>query len=609
MQRRSLLKSIIGAAALPFIFSPGAAVGASPAAARLRERCRPGSAAWPSAADWESLQRGTQGRLLRPQSPFAACATPGSDSCREALANLKNPFYLGDEVALTQTSGWVGAWRSQPSAYALAAETAADVAAAVNFARMHSLRLVVKGGGHSYQGNSCSADSLLVWTRRMNSVALHEDFVASGCQGRAAPQPAVSVGAGAMWIDVYDAVTTGAGRYVQGGGCTSVGVAGLISGGGFGSFSKRYGSAAAGLLEAEIVTADGEVRIANACKNSDLFWAIKGGGGGTFGVITRLTLRTRELPETFGAVFGAIHASSDAAYRQLIERALSFYRSALFNPQWGEKLVFRTDNTLELSMLFCGMTKQQAQTAWTPFLDWVRANPAYTFAAEFKAAAGPARRFWDAKLLKSIGADFIVADARPAAPEHHFLWAGDQAQAGWTIRGYKSLWLPAELLEPARRAVLADAVYACTRHWEMQMHFNKGLAGAPDEEIEAARNTAMNPAVLNAFALAIIGADAPPSFAGMPDAQPDLKAAHAAAAQIEKAMDELLRVASSNGSYVSESDFFEADWQRSFWGKNYPELQRIKQKYDAEGLFFVHHGVGSESWNADGFVRVRPSSG
>lgn len=608
MQRRSLLKSIIGAAALPFLCSPEAEVGASPTA-RLRERCRPASAAWPSAADWESLQRGTQGRLLRPQSPFAACTTPGPDSCREALANLKNPFYLGDEVALTQTSGWVGAWRSQPSAYALAAESAADVAAAVNFARKHSLRLVVKGGGHSYQGNSCSADSLLVWTRRMNSVALHDDFVASGCRGRAAPQPAVSVGAGAMWIDVYDAVTTGAGRYVQGGGCTSVGVAGLISGGGFGSFSKRYGSAAAGLLEAEIVTADGEVRIANACKNPDLFWAIKGGGGGTFGVITRLTLRTRELPETFGAVFGAIHASSDVAYRQLIERALSFYRSALFNPQWGEKLVFRTDNTLELSMLFCGITKPQAQTAWAPFLDWVRANPAYTFAAEFHAAAGPARQFWDAKRLKGIGANFIVADARPAAPDHHFLWAGDQAQAGWTIRGYKSLWLPQQLLEPARCAVLADAVYACTRHWEMQMHFNKGLAGAPDEEIEAARNTAMNPAVLNAFALAIIGADAPPSFAGMPDAQPDLKAAGAAAAQIEKAMDELLRVAPSNGSYVSESDFFEADWQRSFWGKNYPRLERIKQKYDAEGLFFVHHGVGSESWTADGFVRVRPSSG
>jgi FAD/FMN-containing dehydrogenase len=136
------------------------------------------------------------------------------------------------------------------------------------------------------------------------------------------------------------------------------------------------------------------------------------------------------------------------------------------------------------------------------------------------------------------------------------------------------------------------------------LHFNKGLAGAPVSEIEAARNTAMNPAVLGAFALAIIGSGAPPSFAGLPDAQPDSKAASAAAAQIEKAMDELLRVAPSGGSYVSESDYFASDWQHSFWGENYPELQRIKQKYDPQGLFFVHHGVGSESWNADGFIRV-----
>ena len=74
----------------------------------------------------------------------------------------------------------------------------------------------------------------------------------------------MSVGAGCVWMHVYDAVTTKGGRYVQGGGCGTVGVAGLIQSGGFGSFSKRYGLAAAGLLEAEVVTADGEVRIANA---------------------------------------------------------------------------------------------------------------------------------------------------------------------------------------------------------------------------------------------------------------------------------------------------------------------------------------------------------
>ncbi|MBV8789514.1 MAG: FAD-dependent oxidoreductase, partial [Mycobacterium sp.] len=190
---------------------------------------------------------------------------PASPYCAQVFKELKNPYYLGDEVGLTQTLGWVGAWTSRPSAYAVAARTTADVVAAVNFARKHRLRLVVKGGGHSYQGTSNAADSLLIWTRQMNAVTQHDAFVGEGCAGRYPPQPAVTIGAGALWGHVYDAVTTKGGRYVQGGGCMTVGVAGLIQGGGFGSFSKAYGLAAAGLVEAEVVTADGAVRIANAC--------------------------------------------------------------------------------------------------------------------------------------------------------------------------------------------------------------------------------------------------------------------------------------------------------------------------------------------------------
>jgi FAD/FMN-containing dehydrogenase len=68
-------------------------------------------------------------------------------------------------------------------------------------------------------------------------------------------------------------------------------------------------------------------------------------------------------------------------------------------------------------------------------------------------------------------------------------------------------------------------------------------------------------------------------------------------------MDEILKTAPHAGSYVSESDFFEKDWQRSYWGSNYSKLAAVKKKYDPEGLFFVHHGVGSEEWSADGFVR------
>lgn len=133
---------------------------------------------------------------------------------------------------MTQTLGWADAWTSQPSVYAMAARKTEDVVAAVNFARENRLRLVVKGGGHRYLGTSNAPDSLMVWTRRMNAITPHDAFVGTGCAGRQEPHPAVTVEAGAIWMQAYDAVTTKAGRYVQGGGCATVGVAGLIQSGG-----------------------------------------------------------------------------------------------------------------------------------------------------------------------------------------------------------------------------------------------------------------------------------------------------------------------------------------------------------------------------------------
>jgi len=78
--------------------------------------------------------------------------------------------------------------------------------------------------------------------------------------------------------------------------------------------------------------------------------------------------------------------------------------------------------------------------------------------------------------------------------------------------GRSCLWLPASLLEPDRQPALADALFAASRLWEVTLHFNKGLAGAPAQERTAARETAMNPAVADAFALAIIAGQGPPAF-------------------------------------------------------------------------------------------------
>ena len=600
MQRRRLLQ---GLTALPLLAIPASLLSAASRFTRATlRRLRPTDPAWPTAAQWQTLNDAVGGNLIKVQALFSTCESePGDAACKDVIANIRNPFYIGDQPAGTEVSGWLDAWTPAPSAYAVKVRNTAEVVASVNFARDHKLRLVVKGTGHSYQGTSNAADSLLIWTRAMNDVALHDAFVPRGCEGKVQPVPAVTTGGGAMWIDLYDAVTSRAGRYVQGGGCTTVGVAGLVQSGGFGSFSKAFGTAASGLLEAEVVTADGQVRIANACSNPDLFWALKGGGGGSFGVITRLTLRTHELPEFFGAAWGTIKAQSDAAFKRLIARFVEFYTGNLFNPHWGEQVAIGTGNTLELKLVCQGLNKQEIAAVWQPFFSWVTAAPRdFTITGELGARATAARHWWDVE-----GNPSMLQDKRAGAAQDHGWWHGDQDQVGMFLHAYDSVWLPASLLgqeqHPQR---LVNALFAASRHKEVGLHFNKGLAGAPDAAIAAAVDTATNPGVIGAFALAIIADGEGPAYPGMARPAMDLAAAHADAQAIDQATAELRQVAPGAGSYVSESNYFNASWQDAFWGSHYPRLRAVKAKYDPDGLFFVHHGVGSEDWSADGFTRI-----
>jgi FAD/FMN-containing dehydrogenase len=204
----------------------------------------------------------------------------------------------------------------------------------------------------------------------------------------------------------------------------------------------------------------------------------------------------------------------------------------------------------------------------------------------------------------------VVSDDRPGAPADNIFWAGNLAEAGHFLYGFQSVWLPQSLLHPDHRGVLADALIAAARLWSVELHMQKGLAGGSAEAIAATRETAMNPAVLDAFALAIIAGEGPPAFPGLSGHEPDLADARRHAAKIGEAMHELKKVVPAPGAYGAESDFFEPRWQASYWGSNYPRLRAIKAKYDPDGLFFVHHGVGSEEWSSDGFTRlVAPSRG
>jgi FAD/FMN-containing dehydrogenase len=107
---------------------------------------------------------------------------------------------------------------------------------------------------------------------------------------------------------------------------------------------------------------------------------------------------------------------------------------------------------------------------------------------------------------------------------------------------------------------------------------------------------------MDAFCVAIIADGGRPRYPGLP-AVDDRKHAEDSAKGVADATTTLRALAPDAGSYVSESNFFDTEWRQHYWGANYPRLAAIKAKYDPDGLFTVHHGVGSEDWSADGFTR------
>ena len=166
MTRKSFLGRL---ATLPIVsvlwryFSvPASGASPTPPASRVRTSDKN----WPDAASWEKLNQTVNGRLIRVEPLLAGNTTAAARE--KIIKDLQNPFYVGDQPGATQSTGWVDAWISSPSAYAIAAQTTDDVVAGVNFAQANHLRLVVKGGGHSYLGGSNAPDSLLIWTRAMN---------------------------------------------------------------------------------------------------------------------------------------------------------------------------------------------------------------------------------------------------------------------------------------------------------------------------------------------------------------------------------------------------------------------------------------------------------
>ena len=548
--------------------------------------------------DWAALAETLGERLLTVNDPLADCRLdPGGAACRTSLSDLHHPFAVEEHPAGFHTTGWYRAFEDRTASYAVAAESPDDVASALAFARANGVRVAVKGTGHDYLGRSGAPGALLIWTHRMRQTTVHESFTPAGAppgpDGRpAAGVPALTVAAGTRWLEAYRALE-GTGREVAGGGCNTVGAGGGFTlGGGYSSFARRFGTAAGNVLEMEVVTADGAVLVVNEHQHPDLFWALRGGGGGTYGVVTRITYATHPAPVTLGGVSGTIRASSDRTYRALVAAVVD-RMPELATEHWGEQVRFRPDHTVELTMTYVDLPDDGARAVWQPLFDWAESR-AGDYEVDVFVASGPFEGYWDANHWLAVYPDIIRLDSRPARQhDGDFWWTDHEKDTAQFVNSYQSRWLPLDVLRD-RPGEAAEALSRASLRHEFGIHVNKGLAGAAPDALARDRATSVNPAVFDAIGLVICASLQRLVHPGLAGHEPDLGAAAAGAAAVTDAMAAIRSVSESSGSYVNESDYFEDDWQHSYWGDHYPRLVEIKRRYDPDNVFTVHHGVGTD---------------
>jgi hypothetical protein len=234
---------------------------------------------------------GVGGIGLSAALPSASGASAGASSSawEDLAARLEGPLLRsGDGEYLTRAvPSALQYLLDSPSAVAVC-RSATDVQRCIGFARENRVPFAIRGGGHSYSGYSTTS-GLLIDMKGMQAVAFDP------------AKPEVTLGAGVLGAQAATGLRPH-GAFVPIGSCPGVGISGFAMGGGFGWYVRQHGLGCDSLLEAKVVTADGVLRTCSATENSDLFWALRGGGGGNFGVLTQLKMAT--FPTT-GAVSAA----------------------------------------------------------------------------------------------------------------------------------------------------------------------------------------------------------------------------------------------------------------------------------------------------------------
>jgi len=543
--------------------------------------CEPADACWPTAADFAALSAAVGGRLLAPLRPEGAACFPDASSpaCTAVVGNWTDPYWRARQPGAMQRPFWEADRTTGANCYTLgsacaqgavppvgvAAASAADVAAALAFAARFNLRVAVKSSGHEIQGRSTAAGALLIWLAGLRGVALEPAFAA--CAGDA-PVAAVSAGPGDSYGDLYARLDPAA--IVVGGSARTVSAAGGHPlGGGHSFVSPHYGLAADNLLAVEAVLANGTIVRASACENADLFWALRGGGGGSFAVVTSATHRVHATPPAVaGALIEVQLLQGLASVALWLDGALALTPALTNASANAGRGIFGGYHNVQpvdaASFVFVGIwgfngTAADARASLGGFQALIDSAPAHFKGLRFDVSPFASWEAWHASF------DPVATGDR----------TGDSSTIGCRF-------VPAAFAaDAARRANATAALTAVARYAPLLGHLVVGGAVAAFDADST--RTSVTPAWRAAAWHTCTGV----GWAMNATIQ-EQDAAFAAVSTLTGIMRDAIP---DSGAYWGESDYLEPDWQAALFGNNYARLQRVKAAVDPAGAFGCWHCV------------------
>ncbi|GKT42657.1 FAD-linked oxidoreductase patO [Colletotrichum spaethianum] len=546
-------------------------------------RAYPGSADWPSAETWARLNESLGGRLLRPTPPGAVChpgqPTYEEDRCAAVTAGWSSyELHVADPVSVMWTNFSNDTCLPDPAdvcssdgypAFVVNATTPEHVKLGVDFARENNVRLVVKSTGHDYLGRSIAPGSLSIWVHHMQGIEYHpNEFKLAGSNTTIAGN-AVSAGGGTEMGELLKAAAEH-GQVVVGGTAESVSVGGYVTGGGHSLLAPRFGLAADNVLQMEVVTPSGEILTLNEAQNSALFWAMRGGGGSTFGVITSVTFATHPSPPISNTAWAmlteprASYLPDLAAYflsqaPSLGKAGLSGYaliNSHMPNPVSAPGLPPNATGIIGVSLLQDDADFDEVKRLWTSINKTIHER-------------------WPKVAFLSMNTQYPTW-------QDYYDKNHDQNKGGMN-KLLVSRLLDEEALTGDLDA-LAGAVKTMTDNVGGMYAFLVSGKGVHDAKPRGGGN-AVHPSWRKAY---IHARWASFNTTSKEDAEK----------RIYDAVEGFRQLSPEMGSYVNEGLQYERDWQKTFWGDNYERLLGIKKLVDPDDTFWCHPCVGSEGWTA-----------